>query len=150
MNSLQSIFLGLSPALHRFKIAALGDSGCTTWVFQAKNGWQIVIMQFKKDSISDEFHTNDCSQWGVVLDGEMSLWSPRKRVLRKGDTFFIPKGTPHRVAITAGYKDITIFDGQRYNFKQAKGQKGEKKCEPPRRFVSAPKVRRSEKSGASA
>lgn len=150
MNSLQSIFPGLLSALHEFKIVALDDSGFTAWVIQAKNGWQIAIMQFEQDSISDEFHTNDYSQWGVVLDGEMSMWSPHKRVLRKGDTFFIPKGTPHRVATKKGYKDITIFDGQRYNLKQAKGQKGGKKCEPSRRFASASKVRRSEKSDESA
>jgi len=121
MKSLYDIFPELLPALSGSRGGVLHDSGLNAWIIPMENGWQIAIMHFTKGSTSDKSHVNDCSQWGVVLDGEMVLWSPRKRVLKKGDTFFISKGTPHRVIVRAGYKDITIFDGQRYILKQGQG-----------------------------
>jgi len=116
MAIFQNAFSELVKALCRDKATIFDDQDCTTWLIQAENGWQIAFMQFKQSTVSSEFHVNNLSQWGIVLNGEMSLWIPnkRKRTLKKGDTFFIQKDVPHRVAIKAGYEDITIFDGQRY------------------------------------
>ena len=30
--------------------------------------------------------------------------------LKKGDTYYIPAGTPHSAKIFAGYKDVTFFN----------------------------------------
>ncbi|PJE69545.1 MAG: cupin domain-containing protein [Candidatus Staskawiczbacteria bacterium CG10_big_fil_rev_8_21_14_0_10_38_10] len=99
----------------------LKDPRVSAWMLETKKGQQIVLMCFRQDFCSDEFHVNNCSQWGVVLGGEMVLWTDKKRVLKKGDTFFIPEGMPHRVRIRRGYKDITVFDGQRYSIRTKKG-----------------------------
>ena len=90
------------------------DQAIDAWILNAEGGRQIVLMHFYQDSFSDEFHINDYSQWGVILDGEMTLWTDRKRVLKKGDVFVVPNEMPHRVEIKAGYKDLTVFDGPRH------------------------------------
>jgi len=80
--------------------------------------YQVLIMEYKVDVPFDgKMSTNHCSQWGVVLDGEATLFleEPHElKHLRKGDTFFIPQDTPHGVATCAGYKDITVYDKPRY------------------------------------
>jgi len=133
----RNAFSKLVEALCQAKVTIFSDRDCITWLICAKNGWQIALMWFKRNSISDEFHINDFSQWGVIIAGEMLLWisNKRKRLLRRGDTFFIPEGIPHRVAIKAGYKDITIFNGRRYNLKTLK-KKGGEKCGPKRKLRS--------------
>ena len=89
--------------------------GAVAWILKTQDNRQIVIMQFNQDFSSVEPHVNECSQWGIVLDGETTLYTDHEELLEKGDTFFIPSGVPHRVKIKAGYKDITIFDGPRYD-----------------------------------
>lgn len=70
---------------------------------------QFVFMSFENDAeIPEHSHA---AQWGVVLDGEIDLWiDGKRRVLKKGDTYFIPKGVAHSAKIRKGYKDLTLFD----------------------------------------
>ena len=123
MISGKKAFFELANLLYRDKIKVFSDSYHTMWLIQTKNGWQIALMEFKKEIVSCDFHVNDCSQWGIVLRGAMSLWlsNKKKQILRKGDMFSIPKGMPHRVNIKAGYQDVTVFNGQRYKLNLAKG-----------------------------
>ena len=55
----------------------------------------------------------------VVQDGEIELTvDGKKRTLRKGDTYFIPRGVKHSARIRRGYKDLTLFDQKdRYKVK---------------------------------
>ena len=87
--------------------------GITGWLIERGN-WQITIMRFDRDFTSDRLHVNKYSQWGIVLEGSIILYTNRKQELKRGDTFFISKMTPHRVEIRAGYRDVTIFNGPRY------------------------------------
>ena len=91
----------------------MNTPGVTGWLLR-KDNWQIVIMRFDRDFASEKSHVNKYSQWGVVLEGNGTLYTSHRQELEKGDSFFIPEMVPHRVEIRAGYKDITIFNGPRY------------------------------------
>jgi len=104
-------FLRIVEGLQKVNV---GIRGCNVWLYNNNLFQQIVIMFFDKDFYSDAPHKNICSQWGIVLDGEIILHTDVKQTLKRGDVFFIPKGTPHQVEIKAGYKDITFFYGLRY------------------------------------
>jgi len=117
MPAINDFFIEIVSAFFQEEVSAIDDQDCTIQLVQTCDNKQIVLMQFKRDIISQEFHINNCSQWGFVLAGEMSLQLPdeKLRILRKGDVFSIPKNTPHCVNIKQGYQDVTIFNGQRYN-----------------------------------
>jgi len=80
----------------------------TSYLLQGENQ-QVVFMSFDKDvSVPEHSHA---AQWGVVLDGESKLTIGGKlHVLKKGDSYYIPKDVPHSGTLKAGYKDITVFD----------------------------------------
>jgi quercetin dioxygenase-like cupin family protein len=69
---------------------------------------QILFMIFESDvEIPEHSHA---AQWGVVLEGEISLKiGNTEHVLRKSDEFYIPEGMKHSSGIKAGYRDITVF-----------------------------------------
>ena len=88
--------------------AEIPFEGIRSHLFQGQNQ-QFVFMSFDKDAEVPE-HSHE-AQWGVVLDGEIELTiGGKKHVFRRGDTYFIPRGVPHRAKIKRGYKDLTLFD----------------------------------------
>ena len=96
--------------------ADIGVEGVDAYLFQGENQ-QILFMSFKKDVEIPE-HSHE-AQWGVILDGEIELTiKGEKYTLRKGDTYFIPKGVKHSAKIKGGYKDVTLFNQKnRYKVK---------------------------------
>jgi quercetin dioxygenase-like cupin family protein len=82
--------------------------GITSYLLQGEHQ-QVVFMSFDKDvSVPEHSHA---AQWGVVLDGESELTIGGKlHVLKKGDTYYIPKDVPHSGKLKAGYKDFNVFD----------------------------------------
>jgi len=83
-------------------------SGLKAYLSQGENH-QILFMEFAKDAEVPE-HSHE-AQWGVVLDGESELTIGGKlHVLKKGDTYYIPKDVPHSGKLKAGYKDVTFFN----------------------------------------
>jgi len=92
----------------RLPRADIPFEGVHAYLLQGENQ-QIVFMNFEKDVEVPE-HSHE-AQWGVVLDGEIELTINGKRyVLRKGDTYFIPRDVKHSAKIKKGYKDLTLFD----------------------------------------
>ncbi len=88
--------------------AELPIAGVSSYLFQGEHQ-QFIFMTFDQDVAVAE-HSHE-AQWGVVLDGRIELTiSGQCRVLRKGDTYFIPKDVPHSARIERGYKDLTLFD----------------------------------------
>ena len=70
---------------------------------------QILFMEFREDIEVPE-HTHE-SQWGVVLEGKSELTiNGVLHIFEKGDTYFIPAGTPHSAKIYSGYSDVTFFN----------------------------------------
>lgn len=55
-------------------------------------------------------HTHG-AQFGVVLEGEMSLTiDGETRTYRKGDTYFVPAGVPHGATFPTHVRAIDFFD----------------------------------------
>ena len=56
------------------------------------------------------------AQWGVILEGEVELTiSGVTRTCRKGDSYYIPAGAPHSVAVKTHCKALDLFaDADRY------------------------------------
>ncbi len=90
--------------------------GVRAYLLQGINE-QILFMTFNNDVEVPE-HTHE-AQWGVVLDGEIELTiEGKKYIVKKGNTYFIPKGVKHSAKIKKGYKDITLFNQKdRYEVK---------------------------------
>lgn len=98
--------------------AELPIAGVSSYLFQGESQ-QFIFMSFDQDVAVPE-HAHE-AQWGVVLDGriELSIDGDR-RVLTKGDTYFIPKDVPHSARIEKGYKDLTLFNQKdRYRPKES-------------------------------
>jgi mannose-6-phosphate isomerase-like protein (cupin superfamily) len=55
-------------------------------------------------------------QWGVVLDGRIDLTIDEiPHTFGRGDTYFIPAGSPHSARIYPGFRAIDFFaDRDRY------------------------------------
>jgi len=95
------IITGLPPA-------ELPITGVSSYLFQGERQ-QFIFMSFDEDVVVPE-HCHE-AQWGVVLDGRIELTiGDQRRVLRKGDTYYIPKDVPHSARIESGYKDLTLFN----------------------------------------
>ncbi|MDD5766063.1 MAG: cupin domain-containing protein [Candidatus Marinimicrobia bacterium] len=82
--------------------------GLSSYLIQCPDR-QLIFMSFGKDAeVGEHRHAG---QWAAVLDGQIELTvNDRKQVYTKGDTYFIPANVPHSARITAGYKDMTLFD----------------------------------------
>lgn len=89
--------------------------GLSSYLLQGENS-QIIFMSFDNDAkVAEHIHAG---QWAVVLDGQIALTvNGRERIYTKGDTYFIPANVPHSAKISAGYKDLTLFD-QKDRYKQ--------------------------------
>ena len=95
----------------------IGD--VSSYLFQGERQ-QFIFMSFDQDVDVPE-HSHE-AQWGVVLDGRIELTvGGRRRVLTKGDTYFIPKDVPHSARIERGYKDLTLFN-QKDRYRPAESQ----------------------------
>lgn len=95
------IITGLPPA-------ELPIAGVSSHLFQGERQ-QFIFMSFDQDVTVPE-HSHE-AQWGVVLDGQIELTiGGERRVLTKGDTYYIPKDVPHSARIEKGYKDLTLFN----------------------------------------
>lgn len=83
-------------------------SGIKAFLSQGENN-QIIFMEFGEDvELAEHFHE---AQYGVVLEGRIDLCiGGVEHSFKKGDRYYIPKGTPHSGKIYAGYADITIFN----------------------------------------
>ena len=97
--------------------AEISLPGVKSFLAQAGNR-QFIFMSFDENvQVPEHAHA---AQWGVVLDGEMELTiDGTKRLLKKGDSYFIPRGVRHSALIKKGYKDLNLFDEKnRYRVKQ--------------------------------
>ena len=95
--------------------------GVKGWLSQAKDH-QLVFMDIAPiGEVAPHAHG---AQWGIVVEGEMELTiGNKKHIFRKGDSYFIPKGTVHSARFTTRTFVIDFFaDRSRYKPKKAKAQ----------------------------
>jgi quercetin dioxygenase-like cupin family protein len=68
------------------------------------------ILVVAREDMEVPSHTH-AAQWGIVVDGEMRLTiGTEARTYRRGDSYFIPAGTPHGGRLKAGTRVIDFFD----------------------------------------
>lgn len=51
------------------------------------------------------------AQWGVVIEGEFEIaFGNEKKIYKKGDSYFVPEGTPHSGNYITDVISFDIFD----------------------------------------
>jgi len=99
--------------------AEIPIEGLKAFIVQG-SGQQVVFMSFENHvEVPEHAHG---AQWGVVLEGEIELdINDKRQRFNKGEMYFIPKDVRHSAKISAGYKDIALFNQRdRYKAKKAK------------------------------
>ena len=88
----------------------------TGWLLQGDDG-QVLLLQVDREQSLPEHQHGD--QWGIVIDGEMELTvAGETDTYRRGDSYFIPAGTPHRAILREGFRALDLFaDRDRYRVK---------------------------------
>jgi quercetin dioxygenase-like cupin family protein len=83
-------------------------AGCQGYLLQGEKQ-QIIFMAFSQDTdVPEHAHA---SQFEVVLEGKAEMIiGGEKRTYAKGDSFYVPEGTPHSAHITAGYAAMAFFN----------------------------------------
>jgi quercetin dioxygenase-like cupin family protein len=100
--------------------ADLPIDAASGWILQGEDG-QVLFMLFDREEHIKEHEHGD--QWGIVVDGEMELTIGGKtETYRRGDSYFIPAGTPHKAIIRKGFRALDLFaDRNRYRQKDVDG-----------------------------
>ncbi len=104
--------------------AEIPMAGVKAHLLQGENQ-QVVLWTFgRKTEVAEHSHA---TQWGVVIKGRMEMTiEGKKLVVRKGDTYYVPKGARHSAIISKGYSDVTFF-GQKDRYKT--------KARPSRKYI---------------
>jgi quercetin dioxygenase-like cupin family protein len=115
-----------SQVVAKLPQADITFKGVKGWLSQAKDH-QLVFMDIAP--IGEVAPHSHGAQWGIVVDGEMELTiGGKKNVFRKGDSYFIPKGTVHSARFTTRTFVIDFFaDRNRYKPKKVKTAQSKKK-----------------------
>ena len=92
--------------------------------FDGLRGWLLrgdtALLMFNESdvdlSVPEHSHGD---QWGIIIDGRIDLTIGGKlHTFTRGDSYFIPAGTPHRARIYSGFRAIDHFaDRERYRDK---------------------------------
>ncbi len=92
-------------------------TGVRGWILQSEDK-QIVFMDIAPIGKVDE-HSHS-AQFGVMLDGEMSLTiGGETKRYKKGDTYFIPDKVPHSAVFHSQVKVMDMFnEKERYKIKR--------------------------------
>ena len=92
--------------------------GVRGWLLQSKDK-QVAFFDIEPvGKVPPHFH---CAQWGLVVEGEMSLTIREKtKVYRKGDWYYIPEGLVHSATFLTRVNAIDVFDDpERYKIKKS-------------------------------
>jgi quercetin dioxygenase-like cupin family protein len=91
--------------------------GVRGWLLQSYKH-QIVFFDIQAGSqVPSHSH---CAQWGLMVEGEMSLTiGEDSRIYRKGDWYYIPEGVVHSATFLTRVNVIDFFDdAARYKAKK--------------------------------
>lgn len=117
MSTDESIHVLYSRMIKDLPEADTPFKGLKAWISQAKDH-QIVF--FDIEPIGEVSEHSHGAQWGIVLEGEMQLTiGGRKKIYRKGDSYYIPDKVPHSATFNCKTKIIDFFnDSARYKIKK--------------------------------
>lgn len=87
--------------------------GIRGWLLQSDSK-QAVFFDLKP--IGEIPPHSHCAQWGIVLEGRMSLTiGDETKIYTKGDWYYIPEGVVHSATFLTRVQVIDVFDdGERY------------------------------------
>ena len=96
--------------------ADLPFDGLRGWILQSESGQVLFNEAVIELTIPKHSHGD---QWGVVIDGKIELTiGDHAQTFTRGDTYFIPSGTPHQARIFPGFRAIDYFaDRNRYRIR---------------------------------
>lgn len=91
--------------------------GIRGWLLQSADK-QVVFFDIQPVGVVPA-HSH-CAQWGIMLDGEMSLMiGGETKTYRKGDRYFIPEGVEHSATFLSRVFAIDFFDApDRYTIRK--------------------------------
>lgn len=82
--------------------------GLRGWILQGRSQQALFLEIEAIGQVSEHTHN---AQFGMVLDGEMSLTvGGETKRYRKGDTYFIPAGMPHSAVFHSKVFVVDLFD----------------------------------------
>jgi len=82
--------------------------GLKGWILQGE-AQQVLFLEIEAiGQVTEHAHS---AQFGMILDGEMSLTiGGETRRYKKGDTYYIPAGTPHSAVFHSKVFVVDLFD----------------------------------------
>lgn len=91
--------------------------GIKAWLLQ---GSEQQVVFFDIEAVGEVPPHSHCAQWGIMVEGEMSLTIDGKsKVYRKGEWYYIPEGKVHSATFLTRVNVIDVFDDpERYKAKQ--------------------------------
>ncbi len=106
------------PFVKSLPEADLPFDGLRGWLLQSESGLLMFNESDVELSVPEHSHGD---QWGAIFDGRIDLTiGGVLHTFTRGDTYFIPAGTPHRAKIYAGYRAIDYFaDRERYRARKS-------------------------------
>ncbi len=88
-------------------------SGVEGYYFTGADGSQTAFWTCSQNRTSKE-HRHEFDEYMVCVEGEYTMIiNEKETMLRRGDEFFIPKGTLHGGRVKAGTRTIHVFGGKR-------------------------------------
>ncbi len=95
------------------------QEGIRGWLLQGQKR-QVAFFDIKP--VGEMPAHSHCAQWGVVIEGKMSLTiGGESKVYSKGDWYYIPEGVEHSATFLTRVNVIDIFDDpDRYKVKTQK------------------------------
>lgn len=82
--------------------------GVKGWLLQGKKNQAVF---FELEPIGEVPPHSHCAQWGMVIDGKMSLTiGGETKIYEKGDWYFIPAGVVHSATFLTLVHVIDVFD----------------------------------------
>ncbi|MHA2203352.1 MAG: cupin domain-containing protein [Candidatus Hodarchaeales archaeon] len=97
-------------------IADIPIEGVQGWVAQGKD-FQIIFFEIEPGSLPPHSHS---TQWGIVVEGEMSLTIGKDiKRYKKGDSYYIPEGVIHQAEFHTHFRALDFFEEpERYKTKK--------------------------------
>lgn len=87
--------------------AKMEVSGLTGRILKGEQGW-VIFMVADRDVLIPMHHHG--AQWGIVLDGEMTLTiGDRTTSYGRGESHYIPAGVDHEAFLLAGWRGMYVF-----------------------------------------
>jgi mannose-6-phosphate isomerase-like protein (cupin superfamily) len=95
------------PFVRSLPEADLPFEGLRGWLAQSESSLLMFMESAVEVAVPEHSHGD---QWGITIDGRIDLTiGGVLHTFTRGDSYFIPAGTPHRATIYPGFRAIDYF-----------------------------------------